>query len=80
VVCNAPTQVELRWVTRHAKTVTLQIDGGPVFASYPDGTRDELVPLGCDGRPQIYALTARAPNGTVVTKLLTVSERQANAS
>jgi len=80
VVCNAPTQVELHWVTRHAKTVTLQINGGPVFASYPNGMRDELVPLTCDGNPQTYALTARAPGGTVVTKSLTIAERQLNAS
>jgi len=79
VVCNAPTQVELHWVIRHAKTVTLHINGGPVFASYPDGTRDELVPLACDGGRQTYALTARAANGTVVTKSLTIGERQASA-
>jgi hypothetical protein len=78
VVCNAPTQVELHWVTRHAKTVALHINGGPVFASYPGGTRDELVPLACDGVRQTYALTARAANGTAVTKSLTISERQAN--
>jgi len=80
VVCNAPTQVELHWVTRHAKTVTLSINGGPVFASYADGARDELVPLACDGTPQTYALTARGGDGQVVTKSLTIGERQANAS
>jgi hypothetical protein len=80
VVCNAPTQVELQWVTRNATSVTLQIDGGPVIASYPNGARDELVPLACDGLPQTYLLTARAPNAKVITKSLTIAERQANAS
>jgi len=31
VTCNAPTQVQLHWVTRGASKVELRIDGGPVF-------------------------------------------------
>jgi hypothetical protein len=80
VLCNAPTQVELHWVTQHAKTVTLQINGGPVFSSYPDGKSDELVPLACDGTAQTYLLTAHAPNGTTVSKSLTVEEHESTPS
>jgi hypothetical protein len=80
LVCNAPTQVELRWTTRHARSVTLRINGGPVFASYPNGRRDELVPLACDGNPQTYVIAARAPDGNTVTKSLTITERESNAS
>ncbi len=80
VVCNAPTQVELNWATRGAKSVTLQINGGPVFASYPNGVGDELVPLACDGNPQTYHLTAHAANGATVGKSLTITEREASAS
>ncbi|MGO9875995.1 MAG: hypothetical protein ACLPVY_19635 [Acidimicrobiia bacterium] len=60
--------------------MTLQINGGPVFASYPNGTRDELVPLACDGNPQTYVITARGRNGETVTKSLTITERESNAS
>jgi hypothetical protein len=80
VLCNAPTQVELHWVTQHAKTVTLQINGGPVFSSYPDGKSDELVPLACDGTTQTYLLTAHAVSGKTVSKSLTVGERESNPS
>jgi len=79
-VCNAPTQVELHWTAQHATTVTLQINGGPVFASYAGGTRDELVPLACDGNPQTYLLTAHAPNGRTATKSVTIDTRQLSAS
>jgi hypothetical protein len=78
--CNAPTQVELHWETRGAKTVTLRINGGPVFASYANGKRDELVPLACDGTPQAYLLTARAANGDSATKSVTVEPRALSAS
>jgi hypothetical protein len=80
VLCNAPTQVELHWVTQHAKTVTLQINGGPVFSSYPGGKSDELVPLACDGNAQTYLLTAHAPNGKTISKSLTVHERESSPS
>jgi len=60
--------------------VTLSINGGPVFASYPNGARDELVPLACNGNPQTYAITARARDGETVTKSLTIIERESNAS
>jgi len=78
--CNAPTQVELHWETQGAKTVTLQINGGSVFASYPNGKHDELVPLACDGNPQTYLLTARAANGDTATKSVTVDARMLSAS
>jgi hypothetical protein len=80
VLCDAPTQVELHWVTQHAKAVTLQINGGPVFASYPGGKSDELVPLACDGNPQTYLLTAHAVNGKTARKSLTVAERESSPS
>jgi len=80
VLCNAPTQVELHWVTQHAKTVTLQINGGPVFSSYPGGKSDELVPLACDGNAQTYLLTAHASNGKTISKSLTVHERESSPS
>jgi len=79
-VCNAPTQVELHWSTHGAKTVSLRINGGPVFATYPNGKADELVPLACDGNPQTYLLTARDANGKATTKSLTISPRQLSAS
>jgi hypothetical protein len=78
--CNAPTQVELHWVTRGATTVTLQINGGPVFARYSNGKHDELVPLACDGNPQTYLITARAGNGRTATKSVTVNVRKLSAS
>jgi hypothetical protein len=75
VQCNAPTSVELRWETRGAATVTLRIDGGPVFATYGDGANDKLVPLACDGRPHSYTLTARGADGRITTKTLRLTER-----
>jgi len=79
-VCNAPTQVELHWSTHGAKTVSLRINGGPVFATYPNGKSDELVPLACTGSAQTYLLTARDANGRATTKSLTVSEHEVSAS
>ena len=78
--CNAPTQIELHWETQGAQTVTLRINGGPVFARYPDGKHDELMPLACDGNPQTYMLTARAASGDIATKSLRVDARVLNAS
>jgi len=67
--------VELRWETRGATTVTLHIDGGPVFATYGDGRNDELLPLACDGKPHSYTLTARAAGGQLTTRTLRLTER-----
>ncbi len=78
--CNAPTQVELRWESKDAETVTLRINGGPVFASYPNGKHNELVPLACDGKSQTYLLTAHAANGDTATKSVTVNARRLSAS
>ena len=75
VECNAPTSVELRWETKNAASVTLTINGGGVFATYPDGPHDELVPLACDGDSQHYTFTARDKNRATVTKTLTLAER-----
>jgi hypothetical protein len=75
VECNAPTSVELHWETKNAASVTLTINGGGVFATYPDGTHDELVPLTCDGNPQHYTFTAHDRNGATVKKTLTLTER-----
>jgi hypothetical protein len=58
----------------------LRINGGDVFASYPGGTSDKLVPLTCDGRTQTYELTARAADGSTATKTLTIEERVPTAS
>ena len=74
--CNAPTSVELEWTTQGAASVTLRIDGGPVFAHYSDGAHSELAPLTCDGNPQTYLLTARAANGTTASKTITLAERE----
>ncbi len=57
VQCTAPTSVELHWETPVTATVDLRINGGDVFATYPGGQGDYLVPLTCDGRPQTYELT-----------------------
>jgi hypothetical protein len=67
--------VELQWETRGATTVTLRIDGGPVFATYRNGRKDELVPLACDGKPHSYTLTARAAGGQVASRTLRLTER-----
>jgi len=75
VICNAPTQVQLHWTTRGASKVQLRIDGGAVFATYPGGARDPLVPLDCDGETHSYALTARAANGDTATRSLALGER-----
>src|SRR4029079_10893974 len=48
VVCNAPTQVELKWNTSGATKVVLAIDGDGAFANYPNGPKDALFPLSCD--------------------------------
>ena len=68
--------VELRWETRGAKTVTLRIDAGPVFATYRDGVTDELVPLACDGKAHRYTLTAHAADGKSSARTLTITEHK----
>ena len=75
VTCSAPTQAQLHWTTRGATKVELRIDGGPVFSTYPDGKREPLVPLACDGKTHTYELTARAANGETATKSLAIAER-----
>jgi hypothetical protein len=42
----------------------MHIDGGPVFATYPNGSRAELLPLTCDGNAHTYQLVARAGTAT----------------
>jgi ABC-type Fe3+-hydroxamate transport system substrate-binding protein len=64
VGCNAPTSIELKWTTSGAAKVTMSIDGSGVFASYPNGTRDVLLPLACDGKTHTYKLTATAGGAT----------------
>jgi hypothetical protein len=75
VLCSAPTSVELHWDTPVAATVDLRIDGGDVFATYPGGRGDHLVPLTCDGRTQTYELTVHGADGSTATKTLTLEER-----
>ena len=75
VLCTAPTSVELHWATPVTATVDLRINGGDVFATYPGGRGDHLVPLECDGRSQIYELTAHGTDGTSATKTLTLQVR-----
>jgi len=70
VECNAPTSVELHWMTRNATSVTLRINGGDVFATYSNGAHDELVPLECDGTTQTYAFTAHGADSQSMTKTL----------
>jgi hypothetical protein len=54
--------------------VTLRIDAGPVFATYPDGPNDKLVPLTCDGNAHRYTLTARTADGRTANRTLTITE------
>jgi hypothetical protein len=75
VQCSAPTSVELHWETPVTATVELRIDGGDVFATYPGGKGDHLVPLECDGRAQTYELTVTGADGGTATKTLTIEER-----
>jgi len=75
VPCSAPTSVELHWQTPVTATVDLRINGGDVFASYPGGQGDYLVPLTCDGRPQTYELTVHGAGGSTATRKLTLEER-----
>jgi hypothetical protein len=74
VECNAPTSIELHWQTIGATTVTMRIDGGPVFATYADGTNDKLLPLACDGKPHTYTLTARDAAGRTATGKVVITE------
>lgn len=74
VECNAPTSIELRWTASGADRVEMRIDGGPVFARYGNGTRQELLPLPCDGRAHTYELAATAP-GVDVRRSVTVRTR-----
>jgi hypothetical protein len=67
--------VQLQWETQHATRVTLQIDGGAVFATYGNGHHSVLEPLTCNGTRQSYLLTAHGANGTVATRTLTLAER-----
>jgi len=76
VPCNAPTDVQLTWEVRGATVVTLRINGGAVFATYPNGRHTPLVPLACDGAAQTYQLTARAANGQSATRTLRLTERK----
>jgi hypothetical protein len=76
VQCSAPTSVELHWETPVTATAELRIDGGDVFATYPGGRGDHLVPLVCDGRAQTYELTVTGADGTTATKALTIEERR----
>ncbi len=80
VDCNAPTSVELHFETQRAISVGLRINGGGLFATYPTGTHDELVPLECNGSPQRYQLTARGADGVTVSKTLTIETRMLAAS
>jgi hypothetical protein len=66
--------IELHWTANGADTVELRIDGGDVFATYDNGTRDELVPLTCDGASHTYELVARA-GGATARSSLTVATR-----
>jgi len=76
VVCFArDSQVQLHWSTAGATRVTLRIDGGPVFATYRDGTHDELEPITCDGTKAVYTLTATGAAGPPATKSITIRER-----
>ena len=54
----------------------LRIDGGPVFSTYPGGSREPLVPLTCDGDPHTYELVAHAPDGGTATKTIELAERE----
>ena len=74
VPCYAPTSIPLRWESRGAQTVTLRIDGEPIFATYRDGAHDELVPLACDGNAHRYTITAHAADGRTATKSLKITE------
>jgi hypothetical protein len=74
VSCNAPTMIELKWTTRGAARVEMHIDGGSAFATYPNGTQDQLLPLTCDGRAHTYELVASAgPERT--SKTLTIATK-----
>ena len=76
VNCYAPTSVQVRWNTRNTAQVTLSIDGGPLFATYPGGVQNQMLPLACDGSTQRYTFTAHATDGRTATKTLTLTERQ----
>ena len=54
--------------------MTLRIDAGPVFATYRDGANDKLVPLTCDGNTHRYTITARAADGRIARRTLTITE------
>ena len=69
--CNAPTMVQLSWLTAGAARVDLHIDGGPVFATYPNGAQSPLVYLACDGKSHTYTLVASS-GGTRVSRSVTV--------
>ena len=75
VQCSAPTSIELHWQTPVTATVDLRIDGGDLFASYPGGRGDHLVPLVCDGRAHTYELTVTGVDGTTASKTVTIDER-----
>ncbi len=69
--CNAPTFVQLSWLTAGATRVVLTIDGGSPL-SYPNGARSPLVYLACDGRAHTYTLTAYGAGATRATASVTV--------
>jgi hypothetical protein len=57
VLCNAPTSIELKWVTQNATKVALTIDGQP-YASFTKPTFDGMQYFACDGKPHTYTITA----------------------
>ena len=61
-LCNAPTQVELHWVTRHANVghAADQRRTG-VRDATPAASSDELVPLACDGNAADLSRSPRVP-------------------
>jgi hypothetical protein len=69
------SSVQLQWETQHATKVTLQINGGAVFATYGDGHHSVLEPFTCNGTSQSYLLTAHGANGTTATRTLTLAVR-----
>jgi hypothetical protein len=73
--CNAPTSVQLSWLTQNATRVQLSIDNGGVFATYPNGAQSPLVYLACDGKAHTYTLTASG-GGTRASRTVTVRTQQ----
>jgi hypothetical protein len=55
--------------------VSLRIDAQPIFATYANGSNNQLVPLACDGKAHTYTITAQA-DGRTATKSLTITEHK----